>query len=58
MNLKIVGLFILCICAIVGMIMSAKYLKNMQMWFVLILALVSLIFSIFHLVLLINNATL
>ena len=55
MDLKIICLFIICICIVVGIIMSAKYLKTMLMWLVITLLLIGLIISISYLLLLING---
>ena len=46
MDLKITCLFIICICMVVGIIMSAKYLKTKSRWLVITLLLIGLIISI------------
>lgn len=55
MNLKIICLLIICICTVVGIIMSVKYLKHTLMWLVIALLLIGLVINISSLLLLING---
>lgn len=48
MGLKITCLFVICICMVVGIIMSAKYLKTKSRWLVITLLLIGLIISIIN----------
>jgi hypothetical protein len=55
MKLKFIGLFVICICMVVGIIMSAKYLRAMSKWLIITLLLIGLIISVSYLFLLIRG---
>ena len=55
MSLKIAALIIICICMVVGIILSARYLRNMVMWAVIALLLVGLLIGILNLSLLMGG---
>lgn len=56
MNIKIMSAIVICICMLVGIIMSVKYLKPTSMWVSIILLLIGLIATILYLVFLVNGA--
>ena len=55
MIIRIICFSIICICMVLGIIMSAKYLKSKLMWLTIILLLIGFIMSISHLFVLMSG---
>jgi hypothetical protein len=55
MIIRIICFSIICICMVIGIIMSAKYLKSKLMWLTIILLLIGFIMSISHLFVLMSG---
>ena len=55
MDLRIISFFIICICMVIGIVMSVKYSKPKKMWLLIILLLIGFIISISHLFMLLSR---